>query len=145
MAQQYSVLCVCIISSLSIPLLMDIQVTSMSWLLSRVLLWTLGCTCLFKVWFSLGICLGGGLLNCCCCLVARLCPTVCDPTDCIACQAPVSMGFSRQECWSGFPFSSPGDLSHPGIELTALAMSPEWQMDSLPVSHQGSRNRYFSP
>ena len=40
-----------------------------------------------------------------------------------ACQAPLSKGFSRQEYWSGLPFPSPGDLSHPGIELH-LFMSP---------------------
>ena len=34
----------------------------------------------------------------------------------VACQAPLSMGFSRQEYWSGLPCSSPGDLSYPGIE-----------------------------
>ena len=34
----------------------------------------------------------------------------------VACQAPPSMGFSRQECWSGWPFPSPGDLPDPGIE-----------------------------
>ena len=34
----------------------------------------------------------------------------------IACQAPLSMGFPRQECWSGLPFPSPGDLRDPGIE-----------------------------
>ena len=34
----------------------------------------------------------------------------------VACQAPLSMGFSRQEYWSGFPFPSPGDLPNPGIE-----------------------------
>ena len=39
----------------------------------------------------------------------------------IARQAPLSMGFSRQECWSGFPFPSPGDLPNPGIEPTFLA------------------------
>ena len=33
-----------------------------------------------------------------------------------ACQAPKSMGFSRQEFWSGLPFPSSGDLLHPGIE-----------------------------
>ena len=33
----------------------------------------------------------------------------------VAYQAPPSMGFSRQECWSGFPFPSPGDLPNPGI------------------------------
>ena len=34
----------------------------------------------------------------------------------VAYQAPPSMGFSRQEYWSGLPFSSPGDLHDPGIE-----------------------------
>ena len=34
----------------------------------------------------------------------------------VARQAPLSMGFSRQEYWSGLPFRSPGDLSDPGIE-----------------------------
>ena len=34
----------------------------------------------------------------------------------VANQAPTSMGFSRQEYWSGLPFSSPGDLANPGIE-----------------------------
>ena len=34
----------------------------------------------------------------------------------IACQAPLSMGFSRQEYWSGLPFPSPGDLPTPWIE-----------------------------
>ena len=35
-------------------------------------------------------------------------------------QAPLSMGFSRQECWSGLPYPSPGDLSDPGIEPVSL-------------------------
>ena len=34
----------------------------------------------------------------------------------VACQAPLSMEFSRQEYWSGLPFPGPGDLPHPGIE-----------------------------
>ena len=37
--------------------------------------------------------------------VTQLCPTLCNPMDCIACQDPLSMGFSRQEYWSGLPFS----------------------------------------
>ena len=41
------------------------------------------------------------------CLVAQSCPTLCRPMDCIACQAPLSMGFSQQEYWSGLPFPSP--------------------------------------
>ena len=41
----------------------------------------------------------------------------------IACQAPLSMGFSRQECWSGLPCPPPGDLPDPGNEPASL-MSP---------------------
>ena len=46
----------------------------------------------------------------------------------VAYQAPPSMGFSRQECWSGLPFPSPGDLPNPGIERG----SPALQADALP-------------
>ena len=41
----------------------------------------------------------------------------------VASQSPLSMGFSRQEYWSGLPFPPAGDLSHPGIKLWSL-MSP---------------------
>ena len=41
----------------------------------------------------------------------------------VARQAPLSMGFSRQECWSGLPCSPPGHLPDPGIEPSSL-MSP---------------------
>ena len=40
----------------------------------------------------------------------------------VAYQAPPSMGFSRQEYWSGLPFASPGDLPHPGIETWSPAL-----------------------
>ena len=40
----------------------------------------------------------------------------------VAYQAPPSMGFSRQECWSGLPFPSPGDLPNPGIEPWSPAL-----------------------
>ena len=46
----------------------------------------------------------------------------------VAYQVPLSMGFSRQECWSGLPFPSPGDLPNPGIE----PRSPALQADALP-------------
>ena len=39
----------------------------------------------------------------------------------VACQTPLSMGFSRQEYWSGLPLPSPGDLPNPGIELVSAA------------------------
>ena len=45
----------------------------------------------------------------------------------IAYQAPLSMGFPRQEYWSGLPFASPGDLPDPGIE----PRSPTLQADTL--------------
>ena len=41
----------------------------------------------------------------------------------VARQAPLSMGFSRQECWKGLPFPSPGNHPNTGVELTSL-MSP---------------------
>ena len=46
----------------------------------------------------------------------------------VAYQAPLFMGFSRQENWSGLPFPSPGDLPNPGIETG----SPSLQADALP-------------
>ena len=39
----------------------------------------------------------------------------------VAHQAPLSMEFSRQEYWSGWPFPSPGDFPHPGMEPASLA------------------------
>ena len=62
-------------------------------------------------------------MKCVCVLVIQSCPTLCDPMDWIACQAPLSMGFSRQEHWSGLPFPPPGDLPDPGIQ-TASPESP---------------------
>ena len=63
-----------------------------------------------------------------CGLVAKSCPTL--VTSCtVACQASLSMEFSRQEYWSGFPFPSPGDLPNPRIEPG----SPALQTDSLPT------------
>ena len=50
----------------------------------------------------------------------------------VAPQAPLSMGFPRQEYWSGLPFPSPGDLPDPGIEPG----SPALQADSLPSEPQ---------
>ena len=49
-------------------------------------------------------------------------------------QAPLSMGFPRQEYWSELPFPSPGDVPNPGIKL----MSPPLQVNSLPLNHLGS-------
>ena len=64
--------------------------------------------------------------------VAQLCPTLCDPMD-ESLQAPQSVGFSRQEYWSGLPFPSPGDLPNPGIEPRSPALQP----DTLPSEPLG--------
>ena len=64
--------------------------------------------------------------------VAQLCPTLSDSWT-AAYQAPPPMGFSRQECWSGVPFPSPGDLPNPGIEPG----SPALQADALPFEPPG--------
>ena len=60
---------------------------------------------------------GGGL-------VAKSCQTLATLWT-VALQALLSIGFLRQEYWSGLPFPSPGDLPDPGIEPT----SPAWQAD----------------
>ena len=55
----------------------------------------------------------------------------------VACQVALSMGFSRQEYWSGLSCPSLGDLTNPGIKPVPPA-SLELQADSLPLSHPGS-------
>ena len=55
----------------------------------------------------------------------------------VAHQAPLSMGFPRQEYWNVLPFPTPGNLLDPGIE----PMSPAWQVDFLPLSYLGSPQR----
>ena len=57
----------------------------------------------------------------------------------IACQAPLSMEFSKQEYWSGLPFPSPGNLLDPGIETE----SPALQADSLPSEPLGKPSVYI--
>ena len=64
--------------------------------------------------------------------VAQSCLTLCDPWT-VAHQASPSMGFSRQEYWSGLPFPSPGDLLDPGIE----PRSPTLQADALTSAPPG--------
>ena len=56
----------------------------------------------------------------------------------IACQAPLSMGFSRQEYWSGLPCSPPGDLPDPGIEPCGFFnRSCTGRQGSLPLAPPG--------
>ena len=69
-------------------------------------------TCI--LWPEYGLLL---LLTCFSCV--RLCATLWT----VACQSPLSMGFSRQEYWSKFPFPSPGDLPDPGIKKSLSSPS----------------------
>ena len=71
---------------------------------------------------------------CCCCLVAKSCPTLSQSQELQPTKTRLSMGFPRQEYWSGLPFCSPGYLPNAGIE----PMTPALQVDSLPWSHQGN-------
>ena len=61
------------------------------------------------------------------------CPFLFDP-GCVAHQAPLSMGFSRQENWSGLLCPSPGNLPDPEMKLESSALAGA----SLPPAHLGS-------
>ena len=79
--------------------------------------------------------LGGGL-------VTKLYPTL-ETQWILACQAPLSMGFSRQQSWSVWSFTSPGDLPNPRINPGIT-----WQADSLPTELRGkinARGHEFDP
>ena len=76
------------------------------------------------------------------------CRLLCGPPTCVCTQllatlwivvhqAPLSMGFSRQEYWSGLPFPPAGDVPDPGIEA-AFPVSPSLAGESLPLNHLGS-------
>ena len=68
--------------------------------------------------------------------------TPCDPMVCSlsACnQAPLTMGFSRQEYWNGLPFPSAGDLPDPGIK----PRSPTLQADSLQSEPSGKITEWY--
>ena len=68
---------------------------------------------------------GGGL-------VTKSCPALVTPwTE--ACQASLSMGFSRQEYWSGLPFPSPGDLPDSGIKPGSPALQADYLLTELQV------------
>ena len=70
-------------------------------------------------------------------LVAKSCQTLVTLWT-VAHQAALSMGFSRQEYWSGLPFPSAGDLPNPGTE----PRSPALQADSLPSEPPGKSKEY---
>ena len=62
-------------------------------------------------------------VHCCYCLFAKSCLTLFATPWTVACQAPLSMGFLRQEYWNGLLFPSLGDLPNPGIEPASPALA----------------------
>ena len=67
------------------------------------------------------------------CSVARPCPALCGPVDYIGHLAPLSIGFSRQEYWSGFHFLLQGIFPAQGLNLSPLPLL-HWQAGSLPLA-----------
>ena len=104
--------------------------------------WTEAPSCIHSLWVAGD---GGDL-------VAKLCLTLATPWT-VARQAPLSMGFSRQEYWSGLPFPSPGDLPGPGIAPRSPTLQADcfptklqwWQGDSVRPLRAGGRQRARAP
>ena len=105
-----------------------------SWTVPAWSLWPIEYSGINSVWFTrpdhkrlltLEEAGGGGL-------VTKPCLTLATPWT-VARQTPLSVGFSRQEYWSGLPCPSPGDLPNPGIE----PRSPACRHNSLPTEPPG--------
>ena len=58
-------------------------------------------------------------------------------------QAPLSMGFSRQEYWGGVPFPSPGDFPNPGIEPGSPALQADSLLSEPPGKGTIDNHKYF--
>ena len=71
--------------------------------------------------------IGEMYLYCVCSIVSRSFATLWT----VACQAPLSLGFPRQEYWSGLPFPSAGDLPNPGIKPVSLGSPDRWILYQL--------------
>ena len=116
---------------------------SCAWLF--VTLWTVACQAPWSIGFSKqeywsGLPFPSSLYVCvcvcvyCCCLIAKLCPTLLRPHGLKPARLFYPWDFPRQDYWSGVPLPSPRDLPDPGIK----PVSPELQADSLPLSRKGS-------
>ena len=73
------------------------------------------------------------------------CLTLCNPVDYSPPGSSLSMEFSRQEYWSGWPFPSPGDLPNPGIKLRSLASQTDSLPSELPVGSRVRQNLVPNP
>ena len=72
-----------------------------------------------------------------CVKLLQSCPTLCNPMDCVACWAPLSMAFSRQEYCSRLLCPPPRDLPNPGIEPVSYVSCVGRQARSLPLVPPG--------
>ena len=63
----------------------------------------------------------------------------------VACQAPLSMGFSRQDYWNGLPFPSSEDLPNPGIEPRSSALQADCLLSELRGSPQETETQQKRP
>ena len=79
------------------------------------------------------------------CLLSHFSHRLCATLWTAACQAPLSIGFSRQEYLRELPFPSPGDLPNPGIEPRSLISYLHWQVCSLPLAPPGKPNFKLLP
>ena len=75
---------------------------------------------------------------------AHSCLTLCNPMDSSLHQAPPSMGFSRQEYWSGLPLPSPGHLPDPGIKPRSPTLQTEALPSEPPKNHGHFHNEALS-
>ena len=92
----------------------------------------------FPLWFMTGYCRTMLLIH----PITQSCPVLCDPMECSSTpQALLSMGFFRQEYWSGMSLPSPGALPNPGIEPG----SPTLQVHSLTSEPPVKSHPIFSP
>ena len=71
------------------------------------------------------------------------CPSVCGPMNYIARQAPLSMGFSRQEYESGWPFPPPGDLPNLGIKPESPGLAGRFFTTEPPVKPMLSKRHFL--
>ena len=83
-------------------------------------------------------------LGLCVCVQSPSCVGLFATLWAVASQAPLSVGFPRQEHWSGVPSPFTGDLPDPGIEPAAPAPSPALQADSLTTEPRGKPKRFWA-
>ena len=79
----------------------------------------------------------------CCYLVTKLCLTLLRFPWTVAHQAPLSIGFSKQEYWSGLPFLPPGDLSNPEMKPRSPALQADSILSDPPVQFSSVQSLSF--